>query len=107
MHVWPGVQQLDPGDAAGRDVEIRVGRDDDRTLAAQLEGDRGQRRRRTGHDLAADLGTAGKERMIEAQREQLLGDLPVALDDRDRLGIEVLGNQAGQQRRRRRASPTA
>ena len=31
----------------------------------------GQRRRRTGHDLAADLGTAGKERMIEAQREQL------------------------------------
>ncbi len=76
------------------------GEHDDRTLATQLEGHRRQGRRRGGHDLAADLGAPpGEQRVVEALRQQILGDRRVALDHTDGLGVEVLRNQARNQRR--------
>ena len=77
-----GVDQLGPGDALGRDVDVGVGRDDHGALAAQLEGDRGQVRRGALIDLAADLGAAREAQPVEALRDQLLAHRTVTLDRR-------------------------
>ena len=97
-----GVDQLGPGDALGGDVDVGVGCDDHRALAAQFQGDRGQVRRRALVDLAADLGAAGEAQPVEALRDELLADRAVALDHRDRLVVQIARHQLGHQRRRRR-----
>ncbi len=69
----PGVEQLGPRDPAGRDVQIGVGQHHDRALAAEFQRHRRQRRRGRRHDLAADLGAAGEQRVVEALGQQILG----------------------------------
>ena len=97
-----GVDQLGPRDALGGDVDVGVGRDDHRALAAQLQGDRRQVLRRALVDLAADLGAAGEAQPVEALRDELLADRAVTLDDGDRVVVQVARHQLGHQRRRRR-----
>ena len=97
-----GVDQLGPGDALGRDLDVGVGRDDHGALAAQFEGDRGQVRRGALIDLAADLGAAREAQPVEALRDQLLAHRTVALDHGDRVAVQVPRHQLGHQRRGRR-----
>ena len=84
-----GVDQLGPRDALGGHVEVRVRGHDDRALTAQLQGDGRQVRRRSLVDLAADLGAAGETDVIEALRDELLAAPSVALDDGDRVVVQV------------------
>ena len=102
MQIWPELISLVQAMRLRGDVDVGVGRDDHRALAAELEGDRGQVRRRALVDLAADLGAAGEAQLVEALRDELLADRAVALDDRDRVGVQVARHQLGHQRRRRR-----
>ena len=83
-------------------VEVGVGGDDHRALAAELERDRRQRGCGGGQDLAADLGATGEQHVVESLCQQRLGRLTVSLDDDHRLGVDVSRQQVGQQGRNRR-----
>ena len=96
-----GVDQLGPRDPLRGDLDVGVFRHDDRALAAELQGDRRQMRRRALVHLAPDLGAAGEQQMVEALRDELLADGAIALDDGDRVGVEVARHELGHQRRRR------
>src|SRR5581483_10671111 len=91
-----GVDQLGPGDAAGGDVEIGVGGDDDRALASQFERHGREVAGRRGHDDPADPGAAGEEDVVEGPLEQRLRHLHPALDDGNGAGVDVAGQPLGQ-----------
>src|SRR5690606_6448744 len=58
----------DPAERApGRGLEVRVGEDDVRRLAAQLERDRLHRFGRLAHDLLPDLGRARERDLVDAR----------------------------------------
>src|SRR5258708_39778814 len=89
------VDQLGPCDPLGGNLDVGVFRHDARALAAELQGARRQRRRRALVRLAPDLGAAGEQQMVEALRDELLTDRAVALDDGDRVAVEVARDQLG------------
>ena len=72
--------------------------DDRRALAAELERDRREVLGRGGHHDAADRAVAGVEDVVPALVEQRGGLGHAALDDRDRVGVEVLRARAGRAR---------
>ena len=57
---WPALPKTASGRHRGRLLEVGVGEDDVRALAAQLERDALDRRRRARRDRAPDLGRAGE-----------------------------------------------
>ncbi len=97
-----GVQQLHRDDPLGGDVQVGVWHDDDRALAAQLQGHRGEVPRRGLHHLLTGLCSAGEEDVVEPLRHQLPGDGGIPLAHGDRVRVQVLRQQAGEQRGGRR-----
>ncbi len=95
----PGVQQLRPGDAAGRDLQVGVAGDNRRTLATQFQGDRSEVPRGGRHHDLADFRTAGEEGVVKTLIEQQLGGLGLALDDGHRVGVKVLRDEPREQGR--------
>ncbi len=92
-----GIQPFAEGDRPRRRVDGIVRADDRRRLAAEFQRHRRQVLGRRAHHLAADMGRAGEQQMVEGQRRERLGDRHVADDDRHLVGGEMLGDQALQQ----------
>src|SRR5207237_6058290 len=80
-----------PDGARNRVVEVRVGEDEVRALAAELERDALDRVRAEPHDLAARPRRAGEGDLVDARvpDEVRTGGRTVARDDVDRSGREA------------------
>ncbi len=68
-----GVHHPAPGRGVGGAVEIGVGEDDHRVLAAELEADRGQRLRRPRHHLAPGAIGAGELDEVDVVDQRAAG----------------------------------
>ena len=93
------VQELAPADAASRDVEVHLAIDDAGTLAAELERYRREMLSSCRHHHAGDTAAPGEEDVIELLGQKLGAFRHAAFDHLYARGIDVLGQQAGQQRR--------
>ena len=99
-----GVGEAAPDGAGDRVVEVGVGADDHRVLAAELEHRALQLLRTHLADLAADLDRAGEEDLARARVRQRIADRAAAVDDADQaLGqaalLEDAADRLAQQRR--------
>ena len=83
-----GVEGLAPGYAAGCNLEVGRAVNDAGALAAQFQYDGSQVLGCSGHNLAAQSGTAGKEYDIPSAAEQLLVDIAVSLNHSDVVLVE-------------------
>ena len=92
------VQELAECDAPRRDLDVGGGVDDDGGFATELERQRGQMLRGRLHDDPADAAVAGVEDVVEPFGEERLRLGDATLDDRDTVGVEVLGHEARQRR---------
>lgn len=84
--------------AARRELDVDVVVHVRGVLAAELEGDRREVLRRRGVHLPAHRRGARVEDVVEALREQRRADGGPSLDDGDARGVEVLRDEAGQER---------
>ena len=106
MHAWPAVLERAGQRALDRGVEVGVGEDDVRVLAAELERHALDRGRRRAHDVLADLGRAGERELVHARvRGQRRAGRPVARHDLHDAGRDArLDEQLGQPQRATAAS---
>src|SRR5205823_5002410 len=81
----PCVEERSPEGAFDGPLEIRVGEDEYRILAAELEHDRPKLLAAQRGDAAAGLGRAGEEDLGDSRRahERLSDGLALALEDAD------------------------
>jgi hypothetical protein len=86
-----GVDPLACGQARGGALDRVVLAEDQRRLAAQFQGQRGQVRRGGGHDLAPDRGRTGEHQVVEWQRGERAGQFGAAIGDGHARGREHLG----------------
>ena len=98
----PGVEELRERHPARGQLEVGVLGDDDRRLAAELEGHRGEVLRRCRRDDPADGAVARVEDVVPPLVEQRGRLRDAALDHRDGIGVEVLRQDPRECRRRRR-----
>ena len=102
----PGVDELAPRDAPGGDLDVGVGGDDGRALATELERDRREVLRRSGHDDPADGAVAGVEDVVELLGEQRRRLVDAAGDDlHDAARRGTAGSSSAIERGGRRAPP--
>ena len=101
---WPGVHARADQRARGGAVEVGVGADDHRVLAAELERD-GQQLAATGlRDLAPGRDAAGERDLVDARLHERGAGLAVAHQDLEHaVGQARLGEELADQR----ASSTA
>ena len=97
-----GIEEFAPEQQLGGGVQVGAGVDDRRRLAAQLQGHRGQVPGSGLHHQAAHGGGAGKEEVVEGQRQQCLGGGDVAFAKGHGVRGEGLGQQFAQHRIDRR-----
>src|SRR6185312_5928012 len=90
------VDELAPGDGLRGTLHRRVGRDDRGRLPTELEGHGGERLRRGGHHDLSDAGAPGEEDVIERKLEQGLGNGRLALDHRDLVLAERVGERGAE-----------
>ena len=98
----PGIDQLAEHDPLHRPGRNRRRADDRRRLAAQFQRHRREVGRGGTHHVMADGGGAGEQQVVERQRRKRLGDLGVAGDHADLVGVEMRVHQLGEQRREAR-----
>ena len=98
-----GVGEAAPGDPSGGDVDVGVGGDDRRALAAEFECHGCQVLGRRPHDDVGDRSAAGVQDVVEPFGEQRGGLFDTALDDLHDPLIEVARYQLGDHRRGRRS----
>jgi hypothetical protein len=84
-----GIRELAEQDAVERAIEVGRAADDDRALAAELEGDGHEVLRRRFHDLAADRSRSREHQVIERQPRERLRDLGSAAHDCDLGRVEI------------------
>ena len=89
------IEVLAEHDASGRELDIGVGGHDAGALAAELERDGRQMRRRFLHDELSDRRAAGEEDVVETLLEQGGVFGAPALDDERVAGVEGLGHDVG------------
>ncbi len=96
------IEPLAPGETAAGHLDVGRVVDEHGALAAEFERHRCQMAGRGLVDDAADLRGARVEDVVEALVEEPGGHLDVPLDHRDRLGVDIAGDQCGQRGRRGR-----
>ena len=85
-----------------RPLDVGIGEDDHRVLAAELEADRRQRLGRLRHHLLAGLDRAREHDVVDEIDERRTGPSPPGRDREDAVGDPGLGQHLGHQERRQR-----